>query len=274
MSSEQSDHQYLLRIDEAERGRLSLQYSVLQRTCGNRLFFPSINFGAGDRILDSGTGSGMWLLDVASDAAVPESVFLQGIDVDNRLFPLNDQRVASRANVDFRVESVLHLPEEWASTFALVNQRLLGVALKGPEWPRALSEIHRVLTPGGWVQLGELSEWKAGPATARFRVLFETLLKSKGLVLDCADRLPSMLRETGFVDVHEEVKSLPLGAWAGQDGLDARDVWIKTAWVFKGALMKAGGLGLVGGEEEADQLLREMEKEWDHTPGAFIKYHI
>ncbi|RPD53166.1 S-adenosyl-L-methionine-dependent methyltransferase [Lentinus tigrinus ALCF2SS1-7] len=276
MSSEQSDRQYLLEIGEAERAeaRLSLQYSVLQRICGHQVVFPSISFGAGDRILDSGTGSGMWLLDVAGDNAIPEHVFLQGIDVDDRLFPLSDPRVASRPNVDFRVESVLQLPHAWTNTFTLINQRLLGVALKEPEWPRALSEIHRVISPGGWVQLGELSDWKAGPVTARFRTIFETLFKSKGLKVDCAERLPDMLRDAGFVDVHEEVKSLPLGAWAGQDGLDARNVWIGTARVFKGAVLKEGGLGLVSGEDEMDELIREMEKEWDSTHGAFIQYHV
>ncbi|KAH9841078.1 uncharacterized protein C8Q71DRAFT_743255 [Rhodofomes roseus] len=47
--------------------------------------------------------------------------------------------------------------------FKLVHQRLLIAALRSWEWTVALREIFRVLQPGGWVQLGEVGPWKAGP---------------------------------------------------------------------------------------------------------------
>ena len=36
-----------------------------------------------------------------------------------------------------------------------MHQRLLVLAFTSVDWKKALSEIFRVLLPGGWVQLGE-----------------------------------------------------------------------------------------------------------------------
>lgn len=56
---------------------------------------------------------------------LPDWVELHGIDIEPRVFPVNDPRVDARRNVTFSVASVTDLPEDWAGSFTFVHQRLL-----------------------------------------------------------------------------------------------------------------------------------------------------
>ncbi|OBZ69445.1 hypothetical protein A0H81_10641 [Grifola frondosa] len=218
--------QYVLPSDDPERERLALQHSVLKKMFENRIIIPPISFDTADKILDSGTGSGIFLLDLVENKTVPVSVVLQGLDIESRLFPLEDPRVISRGNVHFTVGTVTKLPEDWTNSFALVHQRLLIAALQAHEWVEACSEIYRVLTPGGWVQLGEVGSPKAGVVTEKHLSLLHTLLTAKGLLRDIAIHLPKMLETAGFVGVSVEERKVTLGR------LGDKTAWTRgiTSW--------------------------------------------
>ncbi|EJU06519.1 hypothetical protein DACRYDRAFT_103463 [Dacryopinax primogenitus] len=68
----------------------------------------------------TGTGTGIWLLDMAK--SVPSSVTLVGVDIQSRLFP------PAQPNMKFFVGSTFDLPTEMDCTFALVHQRLMVAA--------------------------------------------------------------------------------------------------------------------------------------------------
>lgn len=155
---------------------------------------------------------GIWLLELAPQ--LPPTVRLHGVDIITRLFP-----TTYPSNIKFSVEDVTRLPSSWSNSFTLVHQRLLLAALRKVEWPIAISEMYRVTSPGGWIQLCETGSWRAGPFTARFQSLMRTLLDSKGLFMDCYKAMPLMLRNAGFVDVRVEVIQLSL---CGAEGSDDR----------------------------------------------------
>jgi len=115
---------------------------------GRLIFDESIKLGPGSAVLDSGTGTGAWIMDLAQ--SVPSSLELYGSDVSAYHFPQTHP-----ANVHFVEASSTNFSEEWTGKFDVVNQHLLVPALLAKEWPVVLSEVLRVLKPGGYAQFAE-----------------------------------------------------------------------------------------------------------------------
>ncbi|KAF8491768.1 hypothetical protein JB92DRAFT_2819270 [Gautieria morchelliformis] len=154
----------------------------------------------------------------------------------------------------------------WTNSFDLVHQRLLITALRRREWPVALSEIFRVLKPGGWAQLGEIGKTHLpGPKTRQHQSLLSKLFAHRDMLpaVDCANQLPVMLIEAGFTDVRMETRLLPLGKVGGADGENARKNFMGVYRGMKTPVLKAGGLGFFDSEMEFDRFMDEMEEEWD-----------
>ncbi|CCM04639.1 uncharacterized protein FIBRA_06823 [Fibroporia radiculosa] len=264
--------QYILPSDIIERDRLALQHRVLKQALENQLIRPPVSLNAGDRILDSGTGSGTWLLDIIE--MVSPDVILICIDIEPRLFPTTCPQVISRGKVDFSVCSITKLPADWSESFAFINQRLLIAALRTEEWKEAFEEMHRTLLPGGWVQLGEIGTLKCGPVTEKYQSLLRALFSFRGLDLDCVMHIPLLLKDTGFTNISVKKHSIPLGRWAGEMGIEARDNFIGAYVGMKDAILSAGGFGFVKTEVELDALHLALEKEWDETEGSIIEYVV
>jgi len=262
--------QYVLPSDGEEKKRLDLQHHILKTIFDNRVVFPSIAFSAGDVILDSGTGSGAWALDVHQ--TVPSTVQLQGIDISAHLFP----SPATGTNLSFSLNSIVDLPASWSNKFALINQRLLIEALTLEQWRAALSEIHRTLKPGGWVQLLEMDGKvvRGGAATdALYDVVYELSAK-RGLVRDCCHRIPEILKELGFEHVTVENRDMPLGSWAGELGVQGNYDLGAVYRGMKTPVLKEGGLGFVTTEAEYDALVADAVKEWEETEGASGPFYV
>ena len=84
---------------------------------------------------------------------MPEDVELIGVDVSPNNFP---DAANLPKNIHLSLASATNLPKEWSNKFELVNQCFMLSALLAAEWPQVVSEIFRVLKPGGRVQLCEL----------------------------------------------------------------------------------------------------------------------
>ena len=84
--------------------------------------------------------------------------------------------------------------------------------------------------------------------------------------------LPEMLANSRFVDIERLV--ILLGKWAEKSDEDWRDNFVSTWKAMKTLVMMAGGLGIVHSEEELDELLNNLGRELDGTPGAQRIYAI
>ncbi|KAI5123164.1 hypothetical protein M0805_000867 [Coniferiporia weirii] len=80
--------------------------------------------------------------------------------------------------------------------------------------------------------------------------------------------LPELLREAGFVDIRIEMRAVPLGAWAGQFGIDVRNDLVGAFQAIKTAAFRSGPFGSLRSEEDYDELMDAMGKELDRTEGA------
>jgi len=197
--------------------------------------------------------------------SLSSSTKLMGIDIESTVFPSPD---SFPSNVQFMVTNVVQLPLAWNDRFKLVHQRLLVGALLLTEWPIAMERIYRVLKPGGWVQLTESGEWHSGPATKEMAQIRLALGQVLGLLCDYGKSLPEMLSKAGFINIQVEPRPAPFGKWAGEHGEESRDNMISLIKAMKSRVLDDGGYGLLKSEEDFDQLVHDVENEWDETPGS------
>lgn len=151
---------YLLPKDALEDQRLNYQHHALYRTTSNHYLAPLVPDDV-RTILDVGSGTGIWPAEMAK--LFPHAQIV-GIDValSSLPYPLPVGCVFAKANV---LEG-LPFPD---GQFTYTHQRLLVAAIPTLHWPRAVNELIRVTTPGGWVESLEIGDTiqNAGPATKR-----------------------------------------------------------------------------------------------------------
>jgi SAM-dependent methyltransferase len=256
----------------------------------NRILLAPVHLDVKDAVLEIGTGpgellshtkgdnahrptflQGLWIMDLAK--SVNTSIPMFAIDIESRNFPVSPPK-----QIEFRVESATRLPAEWTNTFSLVHQRLLMAGLQRSEWPIVLGEIHRVLRPGGWVQLGESSTWggehPGKPCLEKLTAMVRSIASSRNLNLDCAKDMPKMLADAGFVEVQSESRMQRVGKWNGESGVANRINQVALFKSYKTPVLKAGGIGYVSSEEESDLRLEGVEREWDEIPGTEKEFFI
>jgi len=211
----------------------------------------------------------VWVQELAQE--VPKTVELHGVDISPQNFP--DKGLLTE-NTFLHLGSVTELPAEWSNHFDLVNQRYLIVALLASLWPKAVSEIYRVLKPGGSVQLVEREPGFIADAPRDAMQwqddLFAKMYKQKGFNRRCALDLPAMLEEAGFIDIRSERKLTPIGKRWGQDGENGV---LAYGGAFRNMGYAAVQAGLIDSEAEFEKKLSELHKEWEED-GAQIACRI
>ncbi|KLO06578.1 S-adenosyl-L-methionine-dependent methyltransferase [Schizopora paradoxa] len=266
-------HIYALPRDASERQRLNEQHDYLLKLVydGRLVYNKDVTsmLQNGGRVLDSGTGTAVWLQELARE--LPEAVELHGVDISPKNFPEEMERPS---NMHLHTDSLTSLPAAWSGQFDLVHQRLLNWGVTKSEWPKVVAEIFRILKPGGSVQLIERDSFftnsPEGSAMARHDELLKKMYSTLGFNYYCAAELPGMLEEAGFINVSAETKPNPIGKKWGDDGESG-------VRVYGGAYANMGPMlveeGLVGSAAEYGELLAELRKEWDEE-GAQVAFHI
>ncbi|KAG2039916.1 S-adenosyl-L-methionine-dependent methyltransferase [Suillus americanus] len=258
---------YFLPTDEPERKRLNLQNEVFRKALGNSIVFAPIKLHTGDKVLDSGTGSAAWLLDCYN--ANKDATFY-GIDLKTDMFPrLNDEQ---KQQIHLDMENILQLPGLWTDSFQLVNQRLLMTAFSQENWDTALEQIYRVLAPGGWVQLVEISQCISGERSREFYAMFRDLFSKRGVLNDCADHIPKFLKDAGFDQVKAQRYELSIGGPPDSGGINA-----EARKSFNGAnrrmLSTVVTLG-IRTEEEYKEMVEDLEREWENDAQSKMIFYV
>ena len=139
---------------------------------------------------------------------------------------------------------------------------ILGVGIQREEWPIVLSELYRVLKPGGSIQLVDhLSDTTTvGPTYKPALELADEILSKRGLIHDCPLQLPTILKQTGFIDIVAEKKHYPIGEAGGELGKLASDTVIDG---FRNLMHAIKEENIEFSKKELERMLTELKKEWD-----------
>ncbi|KAG6138398.1 hypothetical protein E4U35_008367 [Claviceps purpurea] len=202
------DVRYPMPIDEIEQNREDLKHSMLMMLTENKLFFSPI----GDhpqKILDIGTGTGIWAVEVGDRYP---SAKVRGIDIA----PIQPKWVPP--NVSFIVDDC---ELDWIERDVdLAHFRFTIVILKNTS--QVLGHAFESLRPGGWIEFQEflptvLCDDGTMPDDDPVKVLYEKIERSFekfGLRVTLPPKLEPYLREAGFENIHCQIMKVPIGPWA------------------------------------------------------------
>ncbi|KAF6840579.1 UMTA [Colletotrichum musicola] len=164
-----------------------------------------------DRVLDVGTGTGIWAIDFADEFASSE---VTGVDIS----PIQPSWVPP--NCKFQIDNVEELwtwPEDY---FDFVHIRHLEAAIS--DWPKLYDQAFRHLAPGGFIEVKELDIEDHSQALGDLpdthiykrwaKVTYEATQRI-GKPLTHVYGIANELRAAGFVDVVEHCWRIPVGAW-------------------------------------------------------------
>lgn len=195
--------------DEAALQHLDIGHALYTRTFGGNLFLAPIEPNASN-ILDLGTGTGIWAIDVADE--YPQATVL-GTDLSPSQptwVPPNCKFMVDDAEAEF----------PWAdNTYDFVHIRGLHGAIQ--DWPRLYRQCLRILKPGGYLEQSEYSisfgsddntipedNGIAGWNKVGFAV--HDVLKTE---LQILDTIEEKIGNAGFTDIVGQNFKWPIGPW-------------------------------------------------------------
>ena len=214
---------YVLPRDVEEMNRLDFQHYVLRQAFRGNFVAPVENPAA---ILDVGTGTGRWALEVA--AVFPQANVI-GLDLNT---PPVDEKAEGGGeesrppNYAFVTGNILEgLPFADAS-FDFVHMRLLVLALPHDRWPFVVNELIRVTRPGGWVESVEvIADEQGGPAVDQIMGWVAAMLQQRGIDIADGSRVGALLQTQGLVNGVSRRIEAPIGVHGGRVGkLMAADI--------------------------------------------------
>jgi trans-aconitate methyltransferase len=200
---------YFLPNDELEQDRLDLRHHIFRLTLDGELFRAPL-FTVPDRVLDIGTGTGIWAMDFADEFP---SVIVIGTDlspIQPRWVPPNCKFVVDDAESDW-----LYTPDE---TFDFIHGRALGGSIA--DWTRFYQQVYTHLKPGGWIEMQEYEVWvksdddsiNRGGKLSEWQRLVDEASTKFGKRFNVAEMHKQYLIDAGFVDVQDDIYKVCLGS--------------------------------------------------------------
>ncbi|RTE84034.1 hypothetical protein BHE90_001416 [Fusarium euwallaceae] len=207
--SDKFDTDYSFPNDERQLESVDITHHYLMILLDGKLFLAPIKDDV-QRVLDVGTGSGIWAIDFADQYPGAE---VTGTD----LSPCQPKWVPP--NVRFEIDDA---SETWTwkdNTFDFIHIRYLFGAIR--DWTALFKEAYRCCAPGGWIQSAEADvEFRSNDGTSeRQEVLrlgkkmYEEGGKALGLPFFVHDLQKKGIEEAGFQDIKMVEYKIPVGDW-------------------------------------------------------------
>ncbi|TKW59929.1 hypothetical protein CTA1_9882 [Colletotrichum tanaceti] len=206
------DGKYSYPNDERENDRLDLQHNLFLLTTHYKLGLAPVaqEDSTVNRVLDVGTGTGLWCIEFGEEHPEAEVV---GVD----LSPV--QATFVPPNVRFEVDDIEE-PWTYQLPFDYIHTRMMTSSIS--DWNRFFQQCFKSLNPGGYIELQEIhvrpecddGTMKPDCAFLKWVEKIEEACNILGRpFINCDRYLPSLLKEVGFVDISVSEFKWPINPW-------------------------------------------------------------
>ncbi|KAI0006138.1 S-adenosyl-L-methionine-dependent methyltransferase [Russula compacta] len=220
------NHRYVMPADEDELRRFELFHRMIRFVFGNKIHVGPVEKvlspdrdtgGERLRVLDMGTGGGLWAVDMADEFP---HVDVTGVD----LAPLQPRIVPSNCTFELCNLDCRCLPYP-SNSYDVVHARNIHSGIH--DYPHFLSELTRILRPGGVLILIEFdlrpiadgkftsAHAKSGiPGWCALAEEVQRALTMRGVDTTVPERMGEIVHDLGWYDhVFQQHADIPVGFW-------------------------------------------------------------
>ncbi|KAF6828172.1 hypothetical protein CPLU01_08651 [Colletotrichum plurivorum] len=210
----------MIPLPQSEMDRLDFCHALFVKTIGDKLFLAPIEESKTHRILDVGTGTGIWAIHMGE--LYPDAKIL-----GNDLSAIQPTWIPT--NVKFEIDDV---ESDWlGERYDYIFSRYMCGSIG--DWPKYMRRVYDNLNPGGWA---EFQDWSfmiqsddgtiEGTELLRWTNLFMDACKVFGRDGQIGPKLEGLVRDnTGLINIHHQPFRIPVGPWPKDPHMKDIGMW-------------------------------------------------